>query len=135
MNYTERNKIIDALCGIGLMLLLTEVFYAIVHTAYTSYSHNIANVTLGIQISGAVFLAIAIFIFIRAYRKEDTMLTIYGIEFFALAVLSALLPGAYISFPKPYSYLAKGFPYIFLMYYFIKFVVIIIIARKKKGNN
>ena len=135
MNYSEKNKIIDSLCGIGLMLLLTEVFYGIVDNAYTVYSHNINHVTIGIQIAGAVFLAVAIIIMIRAYKKDDGSLAVYGIEFLALAILAALLPGAYISFPRPYSLLAKGFPFIFLAYYFVKLIVIVILAMKKTHSK
>ena len=137
MNYTERNKLIDALCGVGLMLLLVEVFYGIVDSAYTLYGHKISNVSLAVQITGGVFLAIAIYLLIRAYRKDDMTLMVYGIEFLVLAVCSALLPGSYISFPQPYSYiLSKGFPFIFLAYYLIKAIVILILTfRKKKGKR
>ena len=137
MNYTERNKLIDALCGVGLMLLLVEVFYGIVDSAYTLYGHRISNVTLAVQITGAVFLGVSIYLFLRAYKKDDMALTVYGIEFLVIAILSALLPGAYISFPKPYStILSKGFPFMFLAYYLIKAIVILIKTfKKKKGNR
>ena len=138
MNYTEKNKLIDSLCGVALMLLLTEVFYGIVDSAFTVYNYNLANVKTTIQVVGAIFLIVAIILYIRAYKKERLSSAIYASEFLVLAILSALLPGAYIDFPYPYNMLSKAFPFIFLGYYLIKLIVIIvmtIVSRKKKGKR
>ena len=136
MNYTEKNKFIDSICGVGLMLLLTEVFYWIVNDSYTVYVHNLANVTKVVQIFGAIFMVIAVIVLIRAYRKDSIETAVYGLEFLVLAILAALLPGAYISFPFPFNMIAKLFPFMFLAYYVAKFTYIMYKTfGQKKGKR
>ena len=43
MNYTEKNKLIDSLCGIGLMLLLVEIFYGIVDSVQRRIDYALNN--------------------------------------------------------------------------------------------
>ena len=139
MNYTEKNKLIDSLCGVGLMLLLVEIFYGIVESAFTTFNYNYANVTMYTQIAGAVFLLIAIIVLIRAYKKDNVTNAIYGIELIVLALSAALLPGSYLDFVFPFNKLNVVFPFAFLAYYVIKTVVVIVKANKKankaKGNK
>ena len=131
MNYTERNKLIDSLCGVGLMLLLVEIFYGIVDSAFTVFSHNFDVVTNWVYVLGAIFLAIAIYVLIRAYRKDNGTTAIYGIELLVFAISIALLPGSYLSFPVPFNKLNKIFPIAFAVYYVIKFFVVLFKSRKK----
>ena len=130
MNYTERNKLIDSLCGIGLMLLLVEIFYLIVDSAFTVYSHNFNSVTMWVQIFGAIFLAIAIFVLIRAYKKDNTTTAVYGVELLVLAISAALLPGSYLSFQEPFNKINRIFPIAFGAYYIIKLFVVIFKTKK-----
>ncbi len=135
MNYTDRNKLIDSLCGAGLMLLLVEIFYGIVDSAFTVFNYNYANVTTYTQIAGAVFLIISIIVLIKAYIKENATNAVYGIELLVLAISAALLPGTYLDFPYPFNLLNKIFPRAFLVYYIIKVIVVIIRINKKANKS
>lgn len=135
MNYTEKNKFIDSLCGIGLMLILVELFYLIVDSAYTAFNYDFNVVTACTQGAGAVFLLIAILVLIRAYRKDNTTTAVYGIEMLVLAITAALLPGTYLSFSYPFNKLNTVFPWAFGFYYLIKLLVIVIKAKKKANKS
>lgn len=139
MNYTDKNKLIDSLCGVALMLLLVEVFYGIVDSAFTVYNYNFQNVTMWFNIFGGIFLLVSIILFVRAYKKESTLLSLYAVELLVLAISAALLPGTYLDFAFPFNKLNIVFPIAFLVYYIIKAIVVIIKAEKKykkvKGNK
>ena len=137
MNYTERNKLIDSLCGIGLMLVLVEMFLGIVDSSYTVFNYNYTTVTTGVHLFGILFLIIAICVLIRAYKKDNMTTAVYGLEMLALAISAALLPGSYIDFSYPFNMLNKIFPIAFLVYYIIKLLVVIIRSRKNtvKGKR
>ena len=134
MNYTERNKLIDSLCGIGLMLVLVEIFYGIVDSAFTVFNYNYANVTTIVHVVGMVFLAVAIFVLVRAYKKDNGITAIYGLEFLVLAISAGLLPASYLNFSYPFNKLNKIFPIAFAVYYVIKFFVVIFKSRKKANK-
>lgn len=131
MNYTEKNKLIDKLCGIGLMLIFVEIFLAVVKDGFWSFSY-ISKMPTILNVAGGIFLAIGIAILIYAYRKGNGWRAIYGIEFVVLAFVSVLLPHTYIDFPAPWNMLNKIFPYAFLLYYVVKMIVVIIKAKKKR---
>lgn len=139
MNYTDKNKLIDSLCGVALMLLLVEVFYGIVDSAFTVYNYNFQNVTMWVNIFGGIFLLVSIILFVRAYKKESASLSLYAVELLVLAISAALLPGTYLDFAFPFNKLNIVFPIAFLVYYIIKAIVVIIKAEKKykkvKGNK
>ncbi len=135
MNYTDRNKLIDSLCGVGLMLLLVEVFYGIVSSAYTVFNYNIETVTMWTQITGAIFLLIAVVTLVRAYKKDDMNMALYGVELVVLAISAALLPGTYLSFEAPFNKLNVAFPVLFLVYYMIKAIVVIVSISKKVNKS
>ena len=135
MNYTERNKFIDSLCGVGLMLLLVEIFYGIVDMAYTAFNYDYNVVSVCIQSVGAIFLAIAIFVLVKAYKKDNTTTAVYGIELLFLAISAALLPGTYLSFTYPFNKLNRIFPIAFLTYYIIKLLVIIIKTKRNVSKS
>lgn len=130
MNYTEKNKLIDSLCGVGLMLLLVEIFYGIVDSAYTAFNYDFNTVGICVQTVGAIFLLISIIVLVKAYKKENTSTALYGIELLVLAISAALLPGTYLTFPYPFNKLNVIFPIAFFAYYIIKILVVIIKTRK-----
>lgn len=135
MNYTEKNKLIDSLCGIGLMAFLVEIFYAIVDSAFTVFSHNFDSVTMWTQIVGAIFLLIAIFVLIKAYKKDNGTNAVYGIELLVLAISTALLPGSYLSFKEPFNKINKVFPIAFGVYYIVKLFVVIYKTNKNVNKS
>lgn len=135
MNYTDRNKLVDSLCGVGLMLVLVEVFYGIVDSAFTTFNYNYANVTTYTQLAGAIFMLIAIIVLIKAYKKDSSSTAIYGIELVVLAVSAAILPGTYLDFAYPFNKLNIVFPVGFLAYYIIKAIVVVVKMRKKVNKS
>ena len=134
MNYTERNKLIDSLCGVGLMLLLVEIFYGIVDSAFTVFDYNYDNVTTWVYLFGSIFLIIAILVLIRAYKKDNGTTAIYGIELLIFSISAALLPASYLVFTYPFNKLNKAFPIAYGVYYFVKLIVVIINANKKSNK-
>ena len=125
MNYTEKTKLVDKLCGAGLMALLIEVFYGVTDSAFTVFNYNLQSVKNVIYILGGIILAISVIILIIAYKKEKGSMAIYGVELLVLAITVALLPGTYLSFQAPYNKLNKVFPIAFLVYYIVKTIVVL----------
>ncbi len=125
MNYTEKTKLVDKLCGAGLMALLIEVFYGLTDSAFTVFNYNLQSVKNVIYILGGIILAISVIILIIAYKKEKGSMAIYGVELLVLAITVALLPGTYLSFQAPYNKLNKVFPIAFLVYYIVKTIVVL----------
>ena len=125
MNYTEKTKLVDKLCGAGLMALLIEGFYGLTDSAFTVFNYNLQSVKNVIYILGGIILAISVIILIIAYKKEKGSMAIYGVELLVLAITVAILPGTYLSFQAPYNKLNKVFPIAFLVYYIVKTIVVL----------
>lgn len=131
MNYTEKNRLIDRLCGVGLMLIFVEIFLAVAKDGFWSFKYILKMPTI-LNVTGAIFLAIGICILIYAYKKGDGWKAGFGIEFIIIAFVSVILPHTYIDFPYPFNLLNKIFPFAFLAYYIVKAIVVIVKANKKK---
>ena len=130
MNYRERTKLIDGLCGTFLMALLVEAFYGLVDYAFTIYHYSIASVTNIIYILAGIMLVASIGILIAAYKKDNGVMGVYGAELMALAVTAAILPGTYITLPHPFNKLNVVFPLVFGIYYLGKAM-----KQLSKDNN
>lgn len=135
MNYTQKNKMIDKLCGAFLMLIGVEIFYGVVRSAYTEFNYPFAEVTKWINISGGVALAAGIALLVIAYKKNNWGRAVYGLELVAMSFTAATLPGSYLSFPAPFNKLNVVFPLAFLGYYVIKSIYIIIDANKDTSKS
>lgn len=134
MNYTEKNKLIDQLCGVGLMLIFVEIFLTGVHEFYTNVFSTMTTTFL--YIIGAIFLMISIFLYIYAYKKQNGRKAIYAIEFTVLAFICPFLVYLYIYAEAPFNYInPKIFWLIFLAYYIIKACYIIISTYKNTANK
>ena len=124
MNYTQKEKFIDRLCGAGLMLILIEVLYAIVDYAYNS-NFNYDNVAMWVYIGGGILLVCAVILLIYAYLKKSGSKACYGAELLIMAFSIAMLPGCYVFFPEPITKLKIVFPILFVVYYIGKVFYII----------
>ena len=69
MNYTQREKLVDKLCGVGLMLILVEIVYQVIISAFTEFNYNLSNVTTWVYVASGIILAIAVGILVYAYLK------------------------------------------------------------------
>lgn len=132
MNYTERTKLVDGLCGVALMALLVEFFYGLSDAAFTTFHYSISSVSSVIYTFGGIALVIAIFLLMLAYKKENGSMAVYGLEVLALAISAAILPGTYVSLPMPFNRLNAIFPIAFLVYYIIK--AMMILSRRNTSN-
>ena len=81
MNYTERTKLVDGLCGVALMALLVEFFYGLADASFTVFHYNLSTVSSVIYTLGGITLLVAIFLLMLAYKKESGTLAGYGMEF------------------------------------------------------
>lgn len=131
MNYTEKNRLIDRLCGVGLMLIFVEIFFAVARDGFFSFKYILKMPTI-LNVTGAIFLAIGICILIYSYKKGDGWKAGFGIEFIIISFASVILPHTYVDFPAPFNLLNKIFPFAFLAYYIVKAIVVIVKANKKR---
>ena len=125
MNYTQREKLVDKLCGVGLMLILVEIVYQVIISAFTEFNYNFSNVTTWVYVASGVILAIAVGILVYAYLKKSTSKAVYGLETLVLAITAVTMPGTYLTYPAPFNKLNKVYPILFLIYYIIKAAFII----------
>ena len=71
MNYRERTKLVDGLCGAFLMALLAEAFYGLAKYAFTVYHYSISSVTNIVYIISGIMLAISLVVLMLAYKKDN----------------------------------------------------------------
>lgn len=133
MNYTQKEKLIDKICGAVLMLILVEIFYQVISSAFTEFNYNLANVTHWVYVAGGIVLVMAIALLIYAYIKKSGSQMSYGLELLVVAISAATLPGTYFEYAAPYNQLNKVYPIAFLIYYIGK--VTYIVYDSKKVNN
>lgn len=124
MNYTQREKLIDRLCGAGLMLFFVEIYYQLVHSAFTEFNYNLSDVTNWVYIAGGIVLALAVILLCYAYMKKSGGKGLVGVELLVLAITSATLPGCYLEYTAPFNKLMKVYPWVFLIYYIGKAIYI-----------
>lgn len=130
MNYTQREKLVDKLCGVGLMLILVEIVYQVIISAFTEFNYNLSNVTTWVYVASGIILAIAVGILVYAYLKKNGSKAVYGLETLVLAITAVTTPGTYLTYSAPFNKLNKVYPILFLVYYIGKAIYIIIDANK-----
>ena len=130
MNYTQREKLVDKLCGVGLMLILVEIVYQVIISAFTEFNYNLSNVTTWVYVASGIILAIAVGILVYAYLKKNGSKAVYGIETLVLAITAVTMPGTYLTYPTPFNKLNKVYPILFLVYYIGKAIYVIIDTNK-----
>lgn len=139
MNYKEKNQLADKLCGIGLMLIFAEICISIVQTMCLNFMFKEATMKAIIYGSGALLLAVAIFLYIKAYKKSDSPKAVLATEF---AVLAFTLP--FIFYIRAYSkgllntLFGKSIEYVwvvFLAYYVIKMICVTVKAFNKNKTK
>ena len=133
MNYTERTKLVDRLCGAIVMGLIVEGFYGLSDSAFTVFNYNYKTVSNVIYAIGGIVLVIALFMLIKAYREEKGELGLYGTELLVIAVTAGLLPGTYLSYPYPFNKLNVILPLAFGVYYIAKSIYVI--SRRNLSNS
>ena len=130
MNYTQREKLVDKLCGVGLMLILVEIVYQVIISAFTEFNYNLSNVTTWVYVASGIILAIAVGILVYAYLKKNSSKAVYGLELLVLAITAVTMPGTYLIYNAPFNKLNKVYPILFLVYYIGKAIYVIIDTNK-----
>ena len=135
MNYTQKEKLIDKLCGAGLMLIFVEIIYQVVNSSFTEFNYELADVTKWVYVCGRVLLALAVILLIYAYLKKSGSKACYGVELLVLAFTIALMPGCYLEFSAPFNNLRIVFPILFLVYYIGKAIYIVKHVNNSSNKN
>ena len=130
MNYTQREKLVDKLCGVGLMLILVEIVYQVIISAFTEFNYNLSNVTTWVYVASGIILAIAVGILVYAYLKKNGSKAVYGLQLLVLAITAVTMPGTYLTYSAPFNKLNKVYPILFLVYYIGKAIYVIIDTNK-----
>lgn len=127
-NNANKELFINISIAIAIM-----IYFIFVNLGYTNIATNILEVDL--KTFALLFLGIAIFIFEKAYRKDDGKLAIYGIEALVLAsyTLSIMHVVTICNFYFKYYILTSS--YIFAIYYVLKDIVIYTKERQNYLNS
>lgn len=137
MNYTEKNKLADKLCGIGIMLIFVEICISMIQTMCVNAMYDRVTMNVISYILGGVFLGVAIALYLLAYKKKATGKAVWASEFVVLAFavpfivyvnISAKLP-ILQNLPIRYAWLP------FLAYYIGKAIYTIIKANKSSKSK
>lgn len=137
MNYKEKNKLADKLCGVGIMLIFVEICIGMVQTMCLNAMYDRATMKTISYAVGAAFLLVAIIIYVLAYKKSSTSKAIWATEFAALAFSLPFIVHVYAfakldiirNVPVKYAWVP------FLVYYIIKAIVIIVLANKNSTTR
>ena len=116
-----------------LKAIIIVLYFLVVNLAYENISP--AHVELGIKIFTMVFLFISIYIFEKAYKKDDDKLAIQGIEILVLSAYTLTSRHIINKFNfnfKNYSLVAS---YIFAIYFILKCIFVYTKGRKEEAEN
>ncbi|MBR4110139.1 MAG: hypothetical protein IKK43_00375 [Clostridia bacterium] len=137
MNYKEKNKLADKLCGVGIMLIFVEICISMIQTMCINAMYDrITMKTISCAV-GAVFLLIAIVLYVFAYKKSSGSKAVWATEFVALAFTVPFIVHVY-AFAK--SDFIKSIPVRhvwipFFVYYVGKAIYVIIKANKNSSSR
>lgn len=137
MNYTEKNKLLDKISAIALMAILVEVFLYAVDSAYTTIMNEwLLRIPMILNIIGVIFLAIAITLYIIAYKKGKTGKIVFATEFLVLAMICPFLNFWYYLPGKPLKDISPKVLWIIaLVYYVIRVVYTCIKAHMQSADR
>ena len=116
-----------------LKAIIIIFYFFLLNAAYENISST--HLETGIKILTMVFLFIAIFIFERAYKKDNDELAIQGIEILILSAYTLTtehITSKYNIDFKVYSVVAS---FVFAIYFIFKSIVVYTKARKQEEEN
>ncbi len=116
-----------------LKAIIIVLYFFVLNLAYKNISTE--HIELGIKIFTMIFLFMAIYIFERAYKKDDDNLAIQGIEILVLSaytLTSRHITNKFNFEFRTYSLVAS---YIFAIYFILKCIVIYTKGRKEEAEN
>ena len=137
MNYTEKNKLADKLCGVGLMLIFVEICISMVQTMCINAMYDRATMKMVSYVAGGLLLVVAIVLYVMAYKKSSGSKAIWATEF---AVLAFAVP--FIVYVNAFSTsdILRSIPVKhawipFLVYYIGKAIYVVVMANKNSKAN
>lgn len=92
---------------------------------------NAQNFQMGIKILTMIFLFVSIFIFEKAYKKDDSKLTVQGIEILVFATYTLISQHITTKFNFEFKNYSVSASYIFAIYFILKAIVVYTKGRKK----
>lgn len=116
-----------------LKAIIIVLYFFILNLAYENISSE--HLELGIEIFTMIFLFISIYIFEKAYKKDNGNLAIQGIEILVLStytLTSRHITNKFNFEFKTYSLVAS---YIFAIYFILKSIVVYTKGRKEEAEN
>ena len=116
-----------------LKAIIIVLYFLVLNLAYENISAE--HIELGIKIFTMVFLFISIYIFEKAYKKDDDKLAIQGIEILILSaytLTSRHITNKFNFNFKNYSLVAS---YIFAIYFILKCIFVYTKGRKEEAEN
>ena len=116
-----------------LKAIIIVLYFLVLNLAYENISPE--HVELGIKIFTMVFLFISIYIFEKAYKKDDDKLAIQGIEILVLSaytLTSRHITNKFNFNFKNYSLVAS---YLFAIYFILKCIFVYTKGRKEEAEN
>ena len=84
-----------------------------------------------LQVFSIVTIGITIIIFEKAYKKDSTDLTIYGIEMLILSICTLMTIFIGINYHDKYTYIINSISMIFAIYYVSKSIIIYVKLKRK----
>lgn len=116
-----------------LKAIIFITYFLIINLAYENVS--VEYMEIGIKIFSMIFLFISIYIFERAYKKDDGDLVIQGIEILVLSAYTLTTTHVTNKFNfgfKNYSLVAS---YMYAIYFILKSIIIYTKGRKELVDN
>ena len=137
MNYKEKNKLADKLCGVGIMLIFVEICISMIQSMCINAIYSRTTMQIVSYSVGGAFLLTAIVLYILAYKKSSGSKAVWATEFVALAFTIPFIVHVY-AFAK--SDFIKSIPVRhawipFLVYYIGKAIYVIIKANKNSNSR
>lgn len=116
-----------------LKAIIVVLYFFVLNLAYENI--KIEYLELGIKILTMIFLFISIYIFEKAYKKDDEKLALQGIEILVLATYT--LTTEYITTKYNYNFTSYSLvaSYIFAIYFILKSIVVYTKGRKELAEE
>lgn len=116
-----------------LKAIIVVLYFFVLNLAYENV--NSEYLEIGIKIFTMIFLFIAIYIFEKAYKKDDEKLALQGIEILVLAIYTLTTEHITNKFDfnfKSYSLVAS---YVFAIYFILKSIIVYTKGRKELAED
>ena len=140
MNYTEKNRLLDKISVVGLMLIGFELFLYAADYCYTKRFDTAPKMPTILNVFGILFLLVSVGMYICAYKKNSSSIAVYATEFLALAFICPLI--TYWYYPKAFGLTTNWFHQIshytlwfFVLAYFVLKTIVIIYSSFKNSNS